>query len=45
MDFAQIYDCFTFEVLHQLEEAGFCSRGDSGSFVAGDGIGLGELCP
>lgn len=33
MDFAQIYDCFTFEVLHQLEEAGFCPRGESGAFV------------
>lgn len=33
MDFAQIYDCFTFEVLQQLEEAGFCGRGESGDFV------------
>lgn len=39
MDAAMIYDCFTFEVLHQLEEAGFCKEGESGSFVAGGGIG------
>ena len=34
MDAAMIYDCFTFEVIHQLEEAGFCERGEGGPFVA-----------
>ncbi len=33
VDFAMIYDCFTFEVLQQLEEAGFCERGEGGPFV------------
>jgi acetyl-CoA acetyltransferase len=33
MDIAPLYDCFTFEVLQQLEEAGFCGRGESGEFV------------
>lgn len=33
IDFAQIYDCFTFEVIQQLEEAGFCQRGEGGAFV------------
>jgi acetyl-CoA acetyltransferase len=28
-----IYDPFTFEVIHQLEEAGFCDRGEGGEFV------------
>jgi acetyl-CoA acetyltransferase len=44
-DFAQIYDCFTFEVLQQLEEAGFCRRGDGGAFVEGGRIELGGELP
>lgn len=32
-DFAMVYDCFTFELLQQLEEAGFCARGEGGHFV------------
>lgn len=44
-DFAQIYDCFTFEVLQQLEEAGFCPRGEGGRFVLEAGIGLGGALP
>jgi acetyl-CoA acetyltransferase len=45
MDLAMIYDCFTFEVIHQLEEAGFCSRGDGGEFVASGAAGLGGKLP
>jgi acetyl-CoA acetyltransferase len=33
VDVALIYDCFTFEVIQQLEEAGFCGRGEGGPFV------------
>lgn len=33
VDVAMIYDCFTFEVIQQLEEAGFCPRGEGGAFV------------
>ncbi|HBZ72873.1 MAG TPA: transporter [Deltaproteobacteria bacterium] len=44
-DFAQIYDCFTFEVLQQIEEAGFCKRGEGGSFVEGGRIELGGDLP
>ena len=45
VDFAMIYDCFTFEVLQQLEEAGFCQRGEGGSFVEGGRIELGGELP
>ena len=45
MDFAQIYDCFTFEVIQQLEEAGFCKRGEGGAFVEGGAIELGGRLP
>ncbi len=45
MDFAQIYDCFTFEVLQQIEEAGFCGRGEGGPFVEGGRIELGGELP
>ena len=45
VDFAQVYDCFTFEVLQQLEEAGFCGRGEGGKFVLESGIGLDGKLP
>jgi acetyl-CoA acetyltransferase len=45
VDFAEIYDCFTFEVLQQIEEAGFCKRGEGGPFVEGGRIELGGELP
>lgn len=45
VDFAQIYDCFTFEVIQQIEEAGFCKRGEGGAFVEHGGIELGGRLP
>jgi acetyl-CoA acetyltransferase len=45
MDFAMVYDCFTFEVIHQLECAGFCKLGKGGEFVADGNIALGGRLP
>jgi len=45
VDFAMVYDCFTFEVIHQLECAGFCKLGEGGEFVADGNIALGGRLP
>jgi acetyl-CoA acetyltransferase len=33
IDTAQLYDCFTYMVLVQLEDYGFCRKGEGGEFV------------
>jgi len=45
IDLAMIYDCFTFEVIQQLEEAGFCPRGEGGGFVLDKHIELDGSLP
>jgi acetyl-CoA acetyltransferase len=45
VDVAMIYDCFTFELVHQLEDAGFCARGQGGPFVESGAIKLGGSLP
>ena len=39
VDVVQLYDSFTITVLLTLEAIGFCSRGESGSFVEGARLG------
>ena len=44
VDVAEIYDCFTYSVIMQLEGFGFCQEGEGGSFVQGGRIARdGEL--
>ncbi len=38
IDVAQIYDHFTSQVIMQLEDYGFCPKGEGGPFVAGGAI-------
>jgi len=40
MDFAEIYDCFTYSMMCQLEDFGFCKKGEGGPFVASGAIAL-----
>lgn len=45
MDFAQLYDCFTPTVLIELEDLGFCGKGEGGPFIVDQGIGPGGKLP
>ena len=45
VDVAQLYDCFTITVLLQLEDWGFCAKGEGGPFVASGEIELGGSIP
>jgi len=45
VDTAQIYDCFTYMVLTQLEDYGFCKKGEGGAFVRSGALRMGGALP
>ncbi len=45
VDVACLYDCFTPVVLLQLEDYGFCKKGEAGAFVADGQASLGGVLP
>jgi acetyl-CoA acetyltransferase len=45
IEVAEIYDCFTWVVLCQLEDMGFCAKGEGGAFVQNGRLRLGGELP
>ncbi|MEE9285709.1 MAG: transporter [Dehalococcoidia bacterium] len=45
IDVAELYDCFTFTVINQIEDIGFCGKGEGGGFVEGGRIQIGGDLP
>lgn len=42
---AQLYDCFTYMVLAQIEDYGFCAKGEGGQFIASGALRLDGAIP
>ncbi len=45
MDLAQLYDCFTPTVLVELEDLGFCNKGEGGDYIDSGAIAPGGSLP
>lgn len=45
IDFAQLYDCFTPTVLIELEDLGFCAKGEGGEFASSGALMPGGSLP
>ena len=44
VDCAQLYDCFAAEVMFQLEDYGWCKKGEGGAFLESGAIAPGPNC-
>jgi acetyl-CoA acetyltransferase len=45
IDAAEIYDCFTYVVPYQIEDLGFCAKGEGDAFIEGGVSESVESCP
>jgi acetyl-CoA acetyltransferase len=45
IDVAELYDCFTYSVVVQLEDYGFCAKGEGGAFAASGALARGGALP
>jgi acetyl-CoA acetyltransferase len=45
VNFAEIYDCFTISCLMQIEDLGFCKKGEAGAFIREKGTGIDGALP
>jgi len=45
IDFVQLYDCFTIAVALQLEQLGFCGKGEGAAFADSDALGSNGSLP
>lgn len=45
IDIAQLYDCFTGEIILQLEDYGWCKKGEGGPFAEAGNTGPGGFIP
>lgn len=45
IDIAELYDCFTMEIILQLEDYGWCKKGEGGPFVEAGNIAPGGSIP
>jgi acetyl-CoA C-acetyltransferase len=45
IDVAQVHDCFTISEIIEMEELGFCKKGEGGDYVASGAITLKGKCP
>ncbi|MCE2391751.1 MAG: acetyl-CoA acetyltransferase, partial [Proteobacteria bacterium] len=45
IDVAELYDCFTYSVIVQLEDYGFCAKGEGGAYAASGALERGGELP